>query len=192
MNRRLAGALLALPLLLSLPLAACGGGEDDNGLPTAGSTAPPAADAGPEADDLSEAERHQMLLDYAACMREHGIEIADPKPGEGVQLQIEGDPAQADAAMQACQSLLPGGEPPEADPEAFEQMLAFARCMRENGFPNFADPKEGEGINISPETLGGMEPDDPRFLAAQEKCHEQAGMPGGPPDTNSNSTGGQA
>ncbi|WP_155984675.1 hypothetical protein [Saccharomonospora piscinae] len=41
--------------------------------------APPAPDGGPP---LSEDERYELQLEAAECFREHGIEVADPKPGQ--------------------------------------------------------------------------------------------------------------
>lgn len=178
MRRRLVGALVALPMVLIVALAACGDGTDGDDIASAGGTAEPEADGGTGAEDLSEEEQYEMELEFAACMREHGIDVADPKPGEGVRVQVQGDPAEADAAMEECKRLLPdGGEPPEPDPEERERMLAFAQCMRDNGVEAFEDPKDGAGINIGPEQA-----EDPDFEAAQEKCHED--VLGGPPETH--------
>jgi hypothetical protein len=179
MKRRLAGALLALPLLLALALAGCGGsGEDDDGIATAGGDATEEPDSGEGAEELTEEEMYEAHLAYAQCMREHGIEMEDPAPGEPLRIQIQGDPAAAEAAQEACRDLLPEGGPGggENDAEAREQMLALAECMRENGVESFPDPQPGEGIRIGPEQA-----EDPDFEAAQEKCNEE--VMGGQPDT---------
>jgi hypothetical protein len=50
-----------------------------------------------------------QLVKFAQCMREHGIDMPDPKPGQGIQmLAPKGSKAKADAATKACQKLLPG------------------------------------------------------------------------------------
>jgi len=54
--------------------------------------------------------------------------------------------------------------------------LAFARCMRANGVPNFPDPSAGRGLVFS---TAGINPAAPAFKAAHAKCHEL--LPGGPP-----------
>jgi hypothetical protein len=53
--------------------------------------------------------RDQMVK-FAQCMRQHGIDMPDPKPGQGIQLRVEpGDRAKLEAAREACQEHLPGG-----------------------------------------------------------------------------------
>ena len=59
-------------------------------------------------------EDEEKLLEFARCMREHGIDM--PDPGEGGMLFRVGGPGDADAidpeefeaAQEACQDLLPG------------------------------------------------------------------------------------
>ena len=47
------------------------------------------------------------MLAHARCMREHGIDVPDPKPGgELVRIDKSIDPAKVDAAMKACASLV--------------------------------------------------------------------------------------
>lgn len=47
--------------------------------------------------------------------------------------------------------------------------LAFARCMRANGVPNFSDPQPGGGTIFS---TAGINPSAPAFKAAQAKCQK--------------------
>jgi hypothetical protein len=51
-------------------------------------------------------------------------------------------------------------------PDASRELLAFARCMRENGVPNFPNPVEGR-VPDNAEDLGG---DQAAFDAAWEAC----------------------
>jgi hypothetical protein len=55
--------------------------------------------------------------------------------------------------------------------------LAFARCMRANGVPNFPDPTPGGRPLFS---TTGINPSSPAFQAAQAKCHGFMALPGGP------------
>lgn len=56
--------------------------------------------------------------------------------------------------------------------------LAFSRCMRANGVPNFPDPSPGGGFSFNP---AGLNLSSPAFRAAQEKCRQfQQGGPPGP------------
>jgi hypothetical protein len=166
-------ALAAVPIALMLALTGCG---TDGGGGDAGDEVASAADNTPDEEQettepLSEDEKYEKLLELAQCLRDNGLDVEDPAPGEGIQVQVDGDPSQADAAMQECEHLAP---PPPAGEDAAderEDMLAYAQCMRDNGVEQFADPKPGEGINIGPEVV-----EDPDFEAAEETCNEVAGF----------------
>lgn len=57
--------------------------------------------------------------------------------------------------------------------------IAFARCMRTHGVPNFPDPTGGGGIQIP----NDVNPFSPAFKAAQTACAKL--MPGGAPRAGS-------
>jgi hypothetical protein len=173
--------LLALPLsVASLALASCGGGGDD------------ATASGGD----SRAEMREAALDYAQCMREHGVDMPDPKFSEngGMTMRIGGPgsrkappKATMDAAQKACQKIMERVKPPTMSPqqqaEARERALKMARCMRERGF-DFPDPQFGKGGEIRRRIGGpnsGIDPEDPRFQQAMEACQKSSGGgPGGP------------
>src|SRR5438445_372153 len=46
----------------------------------------------------------------------------------------------------------------------------FAACMRSHGVPNFPDPDSRGGIRIGPST--GIDPNSPKFKAAQQTCRK--------------------
>jgi hypothetical protein len=46
-------------------------------------------------------------------------------------------------------------------------MLAFARCMRENGMPDFPDPSGQKGVGLSAEMVNS-----PQFKAAAKNCKQ--------------------
>ncbi|HEX6467957.1 MAG TPA: hypothetical protein VF069_02600 [Streptosporangiaceae bacterium] len=53
--------------------------------------------------------RDQMLK-FAQCMREHGIDIPDPQPGQPLRFRVnKGSEAKMQAAQKACQQYAPGG-----------------------------------------------------------------------------------
>jgi hypothetical protein len=83
-------------------------------------------------------------VSYAACLRENGIQVPDPD-ASGALAMPEGydrdDPA-VRAAEQACADHLPAVSEEERASND-EEMLAMARCMRENGV-DIADPINGE------------------------------------------------
>ena len=51
-----------------------------------------------------------------------------------------------------------------------EQMLKFARCMRDNGVPEYPDPKFDDGGGVSLNLPEGV--DRTKVEAAQEKCKQ--------------------
>jgi hypothetical protein len=172
-------ALLAIVLLAT----ACAGGSNGPGVAGQGPSSTPSAS--PSVDPRA------AELAYSKCMREHGIaDFPDPRPGGGLAIQVQPgsdlDPnnPQFKAADEACQSLLPQPSKEEQEQE-FADMLAFAKCMREHGITDFPDPKSGEGISISADQGSDLDPNNPRFQAANKAC-------GGPGegDTNTQTNGG--
>jgi hypothetical protein len=61
-----------------------------------------------------------------------------------------------------------------------QAMIAYSRCMRSSGVPNFPDPTGGGFLF---HTSAGIDPSSPLFKAAQAKCQKLlpgGGLPGGP------------
>jgi hypothetical protein len=83
------------------------------------------------------------------------------------------------AASASSQS---GGSSPESKASPEHAGLAFAKCMRASGVPNFPDPKAGGGFLFHPGA--GINPSSPGFKAAQAKCRKL--MPGGGPPSTTN------
>jgi hypothetical protein len=181
---------LALGLLLILPSAGCGAAKGDNGVATAGGSASAGPSASAAADGLTEQERG---LKFAQCMRDNGVpNFPDPKFSDGGGMSIDvpegSDPQKVDAAMRKCQQYTPnGGEPPKADPQVAERNRKFAKCMRDNGVASFPDPGADGGIQINGNDPA-MNPDDPKFKAAQTACAQY--QPGGTSGGAGNQTGG--
>jgi len=73
-------------------------------------------------------------------------------------------------AITACGS---SGHTPSASSHA-DSFLAFSKCMRSHGVPNFPDPSGGGGIHIS-----NLDTSSPAFQAAQATCNKR--LPGGGP-----------
>lgn len=53
----------------------------------------------------------------------------------------------------------------------------FSACMRKNGVPKFPDPGHDGSISFGPSS--GVDPNSPKFKAAQAKCEKE--IPHGPP-----------
>jgi len=89
-----------------MALAGCGDGQ-----PTARPAGPASATVTPSAGGSGDADPRGQLLRFARCMREHGIDVADPPAGED---RITINPgtstdAQVQAAQQACAQYAPDG-----------------------------------------------------------------------------------
>lgn len=189
---------------LALTLAACGGGSSGDGsddIASLGGDATTTTDGGGgggggmELSDEQQARFEEAMLDYAACMREQGIDFPDPVFGEGgrVTQSVGGgpgdgpDPAEMDAADEICspimeevQAQMPQPSPEEQE-EARQRALEFAECMREHGIEDFPDPHfgdDGEVMIAAGASEGGpmSEQDREEMEAAQEAC----GGGGGP------------
>jgi hypothetical protein len=174
MTRIRMGLLLGLLLALGLAVAGCGsgGGGKSNGVASLdGGKATTTTGGGGGGD------RRQRALAYARCLRQHGIDLPDPTfDAQGrMTMQLPSgvgpDDPKFKAADQACKQYAPSGEPEQVDPQTQQQMVAYARCMRQHGI-NIADPKPGEGINV--DGGKGVNPDDPKFKAADQACQQYA------------------
>ena len=65
----------------------------------------------------------------------------------------------------ACSSGGGGNQDPLA------QVLAYSRCMRSHGVPDFPDPVQGANGHVS---LGGLELDSPQVNSARQACRSLA------------------
>ncbi|MFD5327445.1 hypothetical protein [Streptomyces sp. NPDC127092] len=156
-----AAAAFAALTLLSLLATACSGGGNET--PGAGS------DEGRKAD---------QAFEHRKCLREHGLDVPEPKPGEeGVGLTIGGDGVskeKMEQAFKACQDKAGGAgagfgkEPTQADKD---KALAYARCMRENGF-DMPDPKFDGGAQQALPVPKGAEKQ--KFEKAMKACEGAA------------------
>jgi hypothetical protein len=116
-------------------------------------------------------------------MRQHGIDMPDPKIDAAGRVAqqlppgVDPDTPKFKAANQACRQYQPdGSQPPKLSPQQQQQMLAFARCMRQHGM-NIPDPKPDGGIQV--DGAKGVGPDDPKFQAAEQACQQYLPKGGG-------------
>jgi hypothetical protein len=160
--RLLSAAALAIAVLA---VAACG--------------SEPAAGAGSNAG--REAAMRRAMLDFARCMREHGVDMPDPTFSDGgARIEQRSGPGkltpeQQKSAEQACKHFQDQIKPPamsDADKEKFKQeALAQARCMRAHGI-NMPDPtfNADGGATVKMHEGSGVRPDDPKVKAAEHAC----------------------
>jgi ABC-type glycerol-3-phosphate transport system substrate-binding protein len=182
------------PLLLAavgaaLALGACGSSDDDGGSPTSGASRQDKAFEG--------------ALKFSKCMRDHGVDFPDPQRvgSGGIKLtgrNINPNDPKTKSAQSACQKYMQIGGGETIDParraKLQENALKFARCMREHGV-DMPDPqlsgKGGLTFQAGPGSGGGnsgpgkgkglgVNPDSPKFKAADKACNHLLGDREGP------------
>ena len=131
-------------------------------------------------------QAYEAQLAYSRCMRSHGVaNFPDPtltshSVSFGAGRNVDQQSPQFVSASTTCKRLVPAGGPPSAAQiqAALARLLKNAQCMRTHGVPNFPDPVTSGGrIGIS---LNGLDPNSPRFQAAQRICQklDPMGTPG--------------
>jgi hypothetical protein len=120
---------------------------------------------------------------WAKCLREHGITVDDPQPGDGKPRIDESEPEdKVNAAADACRAYNPnwGKPPPPPDPAQVEQQRKFAQCMRDHGF-DWPDPGP-DGRPVEPPNADDPgdrrhpAPAQPGWGQAARECAGLAGM----------------
>jgi hypothetical protein len=143
----------------------------------------------------AQAKSEDAALKFAQCMREHGVDVPDPKPGSGgggFSLQFRGDSADnqnfqdaQDACGHFLRDAVPEGDRPDPA-EMRDKLHKMTECLRDKGYdvpePQVFGPGDSPPDNPqqpSQELQNLM--DDPDFQQAQEDCGKEAGLPGGGP-----------
>lgn len=168
--RRPALALLAA-VAVAMIAAGCGGNAPSSasvsGAAAAGNGAP-----------------GQAAYQFSACMRNHGVSnFPNPKVTTsasgtsvaiGINPSISGQPA-FNSAQKACQHILgKPGSGPDANPAQqrarTQALIAFARCLRSHGFPNFPDPNASGDLSAQAIAKAGINFQTPALLTAGQSC----------------------
>jgi hypothetical protein len=137
----------------------------------------PTATTGGGATEASR-DPQQAALDFARCMREHGVDMPDPEVDDQGRVRVRigaggagarPDPKKLEAAQEACGGLMGGGDGDrQLDPAARDAMVAFARCMREHGI-DMPDPT-GDGLMLRRDGEDGPDPGSAKFREAEQAC----------------------
>lgn len=175
-TRRRLIALAALPVL-TLAAAACSGGTSTGrqvaNLP--GGSAQQASSA-----KLTQAQSDRDMVNFARCMRAHGVPMSDPfhRPGHsGLSIDIPGQTAATRPAFAACLHFI---EPIIAMKNAHAQsvmaplipaLTRYARCMRGHDISMLDPTLEGElNLGYVPGITHGFGRYSPQFRAADTAC----------------------
>ncbi|WP_406527233.1 hypothetical protein [Streptomyces sp. I8-5] len=161
-SRGVAAYLIAAAVVLSATACSGDGGGSGSGTKNGGSA------SGTKKTDEDQA------LEHRKCLREHGLNVAEPKPGDDVRgMTIDGggkSKQEMEKAFKACQDKAVGGGAKEITQADKDKMLAFARCMRKNGI-DMPDPKFDGGMAQAPAM---QQKDMKKFEKANAAC-ESAG-----------------
>jgi hypothetical protein len=208
---------LAAALAVAGVFAACGGGDDGSSAAVASLDEEAAADTGNDTGDdggggggagrmssEEQAEFEDAMLEYAQCMRDHGIDMPDPEFGEDGRVTIDARPrpnagggsvGEFEAADEECRPIIEDARPgmeldPEQQAELQDRLVALAECMRERGH-DMPDPQVGSdgGVQIRGGGPGlGGQPDE-EFMQDMEECRDEIGFEG--PGGMTRSDGGE-
>jgi hypothetical protein len=153
----------AVAVVALLTLSACSAADGDD-VASAGGEQNPASPAATE--DAAPLDEDAQALVFAECMRDNGVDMPDPGPGQqGLVDAFEAvagdyDRATLRQAFSACQDLMPQYAQQQHDDEV---MLDLAECLREQGLEvsdnPFQDAHSGEI-------------DQKEFVAAMEVCRD--------------------
>ena len=168
------GAIVVAVVVFALLGAACSSGNDTPGVASLNQD-----DAATSGDNqATDKDPQEAALEWAECMRKHGVDVPDPKLDDRGLVMIEppnNDPTEAtyQEASEACRDLLaPPRDLQDISPEDRARMadaaLDYAECMREHGF-DVPDPGPDGSIAI-PVGEDGFDVEDPEFQAAEEDC----------------------
>ncbi|WP_067185192.1 hypothetical protein [Microtetraspora niveoalba] len=154
--------------LSALAIALAGCAQDtgrDSGGPSGGSSDGSSVSSGGSAAGGMDPAYQDGLLKYARCMREHGVDMPDPKPGVVMPaLRID---ETSKKAVAACEKLIPVDPNAPSAEEIHQRDVELARCLRGKGL-DVADPRPGEGMRLP-------ENDQDAVLKALRECRPQAG-----------------
>ncbi len=146
----------------------------------------------PSASPTGTGPDNAAFTQYRDCLTQHGVDVAQlrqfgdrgtatPSAGDGPSATPDSsvDQQKLQAAQQACGSLIQGlaTQTPEQQAQRQQAVLAFAKCMRDQGidFPDpqpQADGQSGSGVRG---LLGNLDRNDPKIQAALAACPQDLG-----------------
>jgi hypothetical protein len=149
------------------------------------------------AGQLTQAQSDQAMVDFARCMRAHGVNMPDPfhRPGHtglSIEIPVAGptEPPTVRPALAACTHFIqPMIQMKQAGQEALTRprlpaLTNYARCMRAHDIP-MLDPTSLGQLNLG--HVPGISSDfgrySPQFRAADAACRHL--LPAGVADNGS-------
>ncbi|UJW32923.1 hypothetical protein L3Q67_03790 [Saccharothrix sp. AJ9571] len=130
--------------------------------------------AGEAPEQPPQQQQSSVYLQYAQCMRDNGVQVPDPRADDPSAMYEGVDTASAafESADRTCGAILADvvQERQKQDPEQLkhqqEELLALAKCLREQGI-QVPDPVPGQpGGAFGP----GLDRTDPATAEALKTC----------------------
>ena len=113
-----------------------------------------------------------MAVKYTQCMRENGVQVADPKPGQPIQIQGgPQDAAKIQAAQEKCKQYAPQQEGGAQSGEDLDRQAKLVACLRDHGV-TVADPQPGQPVRIE-----GKKENEQDTQKAMADCQREVGVP---------------
>ncbi|MFC9973934.1 hypothetical protein ACFVH6_23850 [Spirillospora sp. NPDC127200] len=158
---------MAAAVLAALVLTGCGGSDEKGGdVASAGGKSPSGGAA--SSSVAAPIDPNDQMLQFVRCLRQNGVNVADPKPGEDIGklgFPPGTDRGTVERAQQACRQYAPQNSAGRrSDPKVRDQLVKFAACMRGAGV-NVADPPVNGPVDMS-----GVDRKSPQYAKAMEKC----------------------
>jgi hypothetical protein len=174
--------LLSAGVIVALVVVVVRVTGDDAGDPLPPSHEPPA-----DGEAIGAGYSEEQAFEFAACMREQGIDFPDPEVGADGQVTMSPGPgvdtngsAFQDAAA-ACETQVASTGGPTSTSAASpapggtfsaEQMADFAECMRKQGI-DFPDPQVGDDGQVEMSPGPGVDTNSSAFQEARAACQAE-------------------
>jgi hypothetical protein len=168
-------ALLCLAVA-ALTVAACGAGSSSHTVASLGGHAGTAA----RSTVLTAAQGDRDMVNFARCMRRHGVQMSDPfhRPGHsGLSIDLPTRDSATQSAYTACNQFLQPivqakqGAHTQDTPAVLTALTRYARCMRAHDI-SMLDPTPQGDLSLG--NIPGITADfgrySPQFHAADATC----------------------
>jgi len=167
MARHLSGRGVLAAAVLAFAISACSSGQ-------ARSVASLPGHTHPGTTSHARAGALQRLVDFARCMRGHGVNVADPQPGKPYKIPAG---TSEPAALRACGHLLPPAQTGATGSQSgrlaaeLPALVDYARCMRGHDIA-MLNPDSSGNLNLGnvPGISGDFGRYSPQFRAADAAC----------------------
>jgi hypothetical protein len=133
-------AAFGIVAVVAVIAAGCGGARSSSGSSTA---------AAGTSSHRSAVTLREKAVKFSECMRANGVsDFPDPNAsGAFPSFGVSVSPAVWSKSVAACKALQPPGTlSAKLTPAQESAALKFARCIRENGVPDFPDPVNGQPL----------------------------------------------